>query len=198
VPSQIRKVVRSQKTLAKRRKIHPNLETKTMPYQTVYIVNAKGSGVGESAEGWTFTVDASIFTFSPIDNERLLGMVRLAEELSSWICDELRLHNASFDTLGSQLDMPVGAEDSRGQGFYFVHLDVEDVTMAKGDYRSRSDIAAINASMLAESEQPGAYSYSSGKVQPRMAFDLRMHISPVIRELISEGIKRFLARLAGR
>lgn len=169
-----------------------------MVYQTIYIVNAKGSGVGEKQEGWTFTVDASIFTFSPIDPERYGGLVSLAEELSGWICDELRLHNASFDTVGSQLDMPVSAADSGGQGFYFVHLDVEDVTMAKGDYRSRSDIAVVNAAMLAESEQPGAYSYSSGKVKPRVAFELRMHISPVIRELISEGIKRFLARVAGR
>jgi len=181
-----------------------------MPYQTIYVVNAKGSGAGEKAEGWTFTVDASLFTFGEIDPQRYDGLVFLAESLSSWICDELRLHNAAFDTVGSQLNAEVGRGDSQGQGFYYVHLDVEDVTMAKGDYRFRFRLDNVNAAMLTESEVSGSYSYSSGKVIPRVAPELRMHLSTGFRYSVARrkayrksmpyaGLsKREIARLARR
>lgn len=182
-------------------------------YQTIYIVNAKGSGAGEKQEGWTFTVDASIFTFGEIDPKRYDGLADLASELSTWVCDELRLHNAAFDTVGSQINAECSAADSRGQGIYIVHLDVEDVTMAKGDYRFGRDLAIVNAAMLAQSEDIRSYTYASGKIVPRVAPQLRLHSGSAFREIISErasyrrerknlpyaGLrKREIARLARR
>jgi len=160
-------------------------------------VNAKGSSIGKKKIAWTFTVDASIYTFAPIDAFRLERMAYLADDLSDWIINEFGLHNVTFDTLGSATDMPTSNQDARGHGFYYCHLDVEDVTMAKGDYRSRQDIRSVNADMLNESQQRESYTFVGSTLFPRLAPDLRMHISETIRQLISEGLKRFLAGVVG-
>jgi hypothetical protein len=167
-------------------------------FRTIWIVNAKGSGRLAKTCSWSFTVDATIYTFSPIDNERLEGLAHLAGDLSGWLASNFGFHHSTFDTVGTSVDAPVSREDSRGIGFYFVSLDVEDVTMARGDYRSRRDIGSVNAEMLVESERDTSYSIVGCKVKPRLALDVRLHVGETLRELIREGIRRAVARVLGR
>ena len=164
----------------------------------MFVVNAKGSGINHKAGAWSFTVNASVYTFSAIDKERIEGLQELSEVLADGLVDEFGLHNPTYTTIGSATDLISSSEDCRGQGIYFVHLDVEDITVAKGDYRLRQHISTINDSMLAESLQPSTYSLVGCTLIPRVSSKLRLHISEAIRELIREGLKRFFASVVRR
>lgn len=167
-------------------------------FRTIWVVNAKGSGRLAKTCSWSFTVDATIYTFSHIDDERLAGLEALCSKLSAWLVSEFGFHHSTFDTEGVELNAHVSREDSRGIGFYFVSLDVEDVTMARGDYRSRLDIRTINAYMLNQSKLATSYSVVGCTLKPRLALDIRLHIGETIRMLIREGIKRAVARVLRR
>lgn len=161
-----------------------------MIYYTISVVNAKGSGRLRKSGSWSFTVDSSIYTFAPIDYKRLSGLEDLSQALAEWLVDEFGFHRATFATEGSGIDIPSSVYDAKGQGFYYVKLDVEDVMVAKGDYRSRQDIDVINADMLDESCKSESYSIKNMQIIPRVAPVLRLHVSPTIREAISLGLKR--------
>lgn len=155
------------------------------------MFNARGSTTESKDEEWSFTVDAVIFTFGKIDSERYDGMVSVVEALSKWIRSDLGLYSPKPPlTLGTKLDQSVSFADSRGYGFYIVKLDVEDVTMARGNYRFRRNIKSVNAKMLDASEVSGAYTYRSGTVKPRMAPELRLLHGPSLREIIGSRFKR--------
>ena len=138
-------------------------------YRTVIVQNWKGSGRVGQRGAWSFTVDATVYTFAPIDGRRLAGLQDLVTQHAEWLVDEFGFHNATYDTKGAAVDQVRSAEDSRGQGFYYVNLDVEDVTMARGDYRSRRDVYVVNASMFGESMVSGSYSVRDMQVVPWVA-----------------------------
>lgn len=167
-------------------------------FRTIYVVNAKGSGVNEKKCSWSFTVDATIYTFAPIDTRRLGAMADVSHTLSEWLIDEFGFRNTSFNTVGGEINAKVSSESSKGLGIYFCQVDVEDVTMAKGDYRSGRDLALINAHMLDESCQPKSYSVKNCSLVPRLAPDLRVHISETIRKAIIKGLKRWFKSVARR
>ena len=116
----------------------------------MFVVNAKGSGINHKAGAWSFTVNASIYTFAPIDKQRLEGLAELATKQSEWMVNEFGLMRTIYTTVGSAIDLRSSSEDCKGQGIYYTHLDVEDSNVAKGDYRSRQDISTINDKILTE------------------------------------------------
>ena len=109
---------------------------------------------------------------------------------AEWLIDEFGFHNATYDTKGAAIDQVRSTEDARGIGFYYVNLDVEDVTMARGDYRSRRDVFLVNASMFNESMESGSYSIRNMQVVPWVAPDLRMHMSEAILKSIRDAWER--------
>ena len=144
-------------------------------YRTIIVQNWKGSGCGYKRGAWSFTVDASVYTKAVIDKKRLEGLQELVTELASWIIDEFGFHRSTYDTKGAAVDQVRSREDARRAGLFVVNLDVEDVTMARGDYRFGRDIGIVNALMLDQSCRSGSYSFRGNKVVPWVAPDIRVH-----------------------
>ena len=168
---------RTRKLHTRRRKgkwMKIRVYVKKIVYFSIYVVNTKGSGVNEKRGSWSFTVDASIYTTASIDEARIEGLGDLAEALAEWLVDEFGFRNAVFTTVGSQTDAEHPAEDAEEQGLFIVNLDVEDVTMAQGDYRLGRNIESVNACMLDESCKRESYSVKNLSLIPRMAFRIRL------------------------
>lgn len=143
-------------------------------YFSIYVVNAKGSGCNKKRGSWSFTVDASVYTSSPINQERITGLGDLAESLAEWLVYEFGFRRAVFITVGSRFDAEHPARDAEAQGLFIVNLDVEDVTMARGDYRYRRNIERVNACMLDESCKRESFSVKNLSLVPRVAFRVRL------------------------
>ena len=98
----LRFVVRRQrgyvrrKGLAKPRVYHKKGELVSWEpayYFTIYIENWHGSGIARKRGEWSTTVQASLTTENPINDEVYEAIVSSVGGISKWIRDELRLHN---------------------------------------------------------------------------------------------------------
>lgn len=158
-----------QRQFGKRVRAYEKIKLELKYYRSMYVVNAQGSGRLDKKCVWRFTVDATVYTTSPIDDERYDGLASCATALAEWLIDEFGFHNVTFDTVGGEVDSRVSREDSKGLGVYVVSLDVEDVQMASGDYRPGRNIRLENARMLAKSQRHEAYSVRGCQIIPRVA-----------------------------
>jgi len=143
-------------------------------YYTQYTCNAKGTWINEKRGAWSFTVDAKIYTPSFIDDKREESLASLPEALTEWLLDEFGFRNFTYDTVGINVNSERPRTDAETQGLFIVDLDVEDVTMARGNYRYRRNIKRVNACMLVESQKRESYSIVGFSLVPRVASKVRL------------------------
>ena len=132
---------------------------KTEFYKSIVVYNPSGSIIDEAEEDWGFTIEATVFTLSAIDIERLKALDDLAKTTMDRIVYNARLHHNKYDTAGSGANLPATARDVRSMGFYRAEVSKDDVVLGKCDFRYRRHLKAKVRDLVEKMDRDGLLTY---------------------------------------